>query len=313
MNNKEYRPTLAQLRTFVTIAENRHFGTAAAKLNISQPSLSQALVALETGLDVQLIERSTRRVIITPAGQSLLPYAKATLEAADVFMAHALGAAGTLHGPLTLGIIPTIAPYILPEILAITQKDFPELQLNIVEDQTKHLLTGLRDGVLDCAILATPNNQAGIQEIPMYTEKFVMVVPEGHELAGKEDLTLDNLRNVDLLLLDDGHCLHDQIVSLCHQIDLNPEESTSTSHTRSASLTTIMQLVSAGMGATLVPESAVDIECSRPGVETAYFSDFVNARRDIGLAFRTSFSRTDDYRLLAASLTQAFHEAIEKL
>ena len=105
MSNKEYRPTLAQLRTFVTIAENKHFGTAATKLNISQPSLSQALVALETGLNVQLIERSTRRVIVTPAGEKLLPLAKATLDAAENFLSHAHGATGTLSGPLSIGII----------------------------------------------------------------------------------------------------------------------------------------------------------------------------------------------------------------
>ena len=113
MSTKEYRPTLAQMRTFVTIAENKHFGTAANKLSISQPSLSQALVALENGLGVQLIERSTRKVIVTPVGEELLPYAKATLEAADTFLAHSRGANGTLSGPLTLGLIPTVAPYLL--------------------------------------------------------------------------------------------------------------------------------------------------------------------------------------------------------
>ncbi|WP_293778845.1 LysR family transcriptional regulator, partial [uncultured Corynebacterium sp.] len=106
MNNKEYRPTLAQLRTFVTIAENKHFGSAAAKLDISQPSLSQALVALEQGLGVQLIERSTRKVIVTSTGEMLLPYAKAALEASDAFLSQARGANGTLTGPLTIGIIP---------------------------------------------------------------------------------------------------------------------------------------------------------------------------------------------------------------
>ena len=105
MSNKEYRPTLAQLRTFVTIAENKHFGTAAAKLAISQPSLSQALVALETGLGVQLIERSTRRVIVTPSGEALLPYAKATLDAAEAFLSYARGANGNLSGPLTIGLV----------------------------------------------------------------------------------------------------------------------------------------------------------------------------------------------------------------
>lgn len=145
MNNKEYRPTLAQLRTFVTIAENRHFGSAAAKLNISQPSLSQALVALESGLEIQLIERSTRKVIVTPSGEELLPYAKATLEAADAFVHRARGAQGMLTGSLAIGIIPTIAPYILPELLRIIHERFPALNPKIVEETTPTLLDQLRD------------------------------------------------------------------------------------------------------------------------------------------------------------------------
>lgn len=157
MSTKEYRPTLAQMRTFVTIAENKHFGTAANKLSISQPSLSQALVALENGLGVQLIERSTRKVIVTPVGEELLPYAKATLEAADTFLAHSRGANGTLSGPLTLGLIPTVAPYLLTGVLTGFKDNYPELEPRIVEEQTKHLLQQLRDGQIDAGVIALPS------------------------------------------------------------------------------------------------------------------------------------------------------------
>ena len=162
MHNKEYRPTLAQLRTFVTIAENKHFGTAAAKLEISQPSLSQGLVALEQGLGLQLIERSTRKVIVTSAGEKLLPYAKATLEAADTFLAHARGANGTLAGPLTIGVIPTVAPYILPDLLSMLAEAYPDLEPRFVEEQTQHLITRLRSGNLDLAIMALPSEATGM-------------------------------------------------------------------------------------------------------------------------------------------------------
>ena len=224
MSNKEYRPTLAQLRTFVTIAENKHFGTAAAKLAISQPSLSQALVALETGLGVQLIERSTRRVIVTPSGEALLPYAKATLDAAEAFLSYARGANGNLSGPLTIGMIPTIAPYILPNLLHLINAELPELEPRIVEDQTKHLLEQLRDGHIDLAVLAVPTDQPGLIEIPLYTEDFVVVVPHDHKLAGRDDLTIDALRGLNLLLLDDGHCLRDQVVDLCRSADFTPAQ-----------------------------------------------------------------------------------------
>ena len=213
MSNKEYRPTLAQLRTFVTIAENKHFGTAATKLNISQPSLSPALVALE---------RSTRRVIVTPASEKLLPLAKATLDAAENFLSHAHGATGTLSGPLSIGIIPTIAPYILPPLIELVRDKYPDLELHIIEDQTKHLVQMLRDGGIDCAILAVPTNTAGLQEIPLYEERFRMVVPAHHPFAGRKDLKLKDLKEVSLLLLDDGHCLRDQIVDLCRKAESNP-------------------------------------------------------------------------------------------
>lgn len=178
MSTKEYRPTLAQMRTFVTIAENKHFGTAANKLSISQPSLSQALVALENGLGVQLIERSTRKVIVTPVGEELLPYAKATLEAADTFLAHSRGANGTLSGPLTLGLIPTVAPYLLTGVLTGFKDHYPDLEPRIVEEQTKHLLQQLRDGQIDAGVIALPSEASGLIEVPLYREEFVVVLPE---------------------------------------------------------------------------------------------------------------------------------------
>lgn len=308
MNNKEYRPTLSQLRTFVTIAENKHFGTAAGKLSISQPSLSQALVALETGLGVQLIERSTRKVIVTSAGEELLPYAKKTLEAADAFLAHSRGANGTLAGPLTIGIIPTVAPYVLPDLLKNIQIQYPDLEPRIVEDQTRHLIQMLRDGQLDTALMALPSEANGMVDLPLYNEEFIVVVPEGHELAGRTDLGLDVLDNLDLLLLDDGHCLHDQIMDLCRRANVNPSEA-ATAVTRAASLTTVMQLVIGGLGSTLVPRSAVDSECRRAGLGTATFNHGVTAEREIGLVFRSSSSRAEDFKALGELIKSAYKSA----
>ncbi|WP_291313743.1 hydrogen peroxide-inducible genes activator [Corynebacterium sp. UBA2622] len=311
MSNKEYRPTLAQLRTFVTIAENRHFGTAASKLNISQPSLSQALVALESGLNIQLIERSTRKVIVTPTGEALLPFAKATLEAADNFVAHSRGAHGELAGPLRIGIIPTLAPYILPDFLRLTREKYPELQPRIVEEQTEHLMQQLRDGQLDIALLAIPTDVAGMTEYPLFDEQFIVVTDENHPAAGRDDLTLDVLQDLDLLLLDDGHCLRDQIVDLCRIVHASPVTNAE-SATRASSLTTIMQLVVAGLGSTLVPASAIATECARPGLGLATFDDSVIAQRTIGLVCRSSSSRAAEYERLGELVTQAHHRAVEK-
>ncbi|SER44227.1 hydrogen peroxide-inducible genes activator [Corynebacterium cystitidis] len=308
MSNKEYRPTLAQLRTFVTIAENKHFGTAANKLSISQPSLSQALVALETGLGVQLIERSTRKVIVTPIGEQLLPYAKSTLEAADQFINHSRGAHGVLTGPLTIGIIPTVAPYILPELLRSLKREYPDMEPRIVEEQTKHLLTQLRDGKIDLAVMALPSDSAGMVDYPLYDERFIIVLPEGHKYTGRQDLTLEVMEDLDLLLLDDGHCLRDQVVDLCRLADINPSEATD-AVTRASSLTTIIQLVVAGLGTTLVPESALSTECIRSGLALANFEESVSAQRTIGLVYRTSSSRADEYEALGELMKKAFEAA----
>ena len=310
MGNKEYKPTIAQLRTFVTVAEQKHFVSAANKLGISQPSLSQALAALESGLGIQLIERSTRRVIVTPIGEQLLPFAKATLEAADAFVAHSRGAGGELAGPLNIGIIPTVAPYILPTLLTLIAEEFPELEPRIVENQTENLLQRLRDGHIDVAVLATPTGATGVTEIPLYDEAFAVVTSPDNPLAGRGDLTLDALRDLELLLLDDGHCLRDQIVELCQlaEVDRSPGAQ---SATRAASLTTVVQLVVAGLGSTLVPLSAVATECTRPGIAVSAFADGVEAKRTVGPVMRSSSRRQQEFTRLGELITRAFETATE--
>ncbi|WKD59134.1 hydrogen peroxide-inducible genes activator [Corynebacterium caspium] len=310
MSTKEYRPTLAQLRTFVTIAENKHFGTAAQKLNISQPSLSQALVALETGLGAQLIERSTRKVIVTPTGASLLPYAKATLDAAEAFLNHSQGADGDLKGQLTIGIIPTIAPYVLPELLQLIQHDFPELVPRIVEDRTAHLLSLLRDGQIDFAVMALPSEYSGMIDVQLYEEPFYMVLPKGHMLNNQQNVTLEALGDIELLLLDEGHCLHDQIMDLCRRANLNPGNAAN-AVTRASSLTTIVQLVSGGYGATLVPASAVNVECRRPDLGIASFADSMHAKRRVGLVFRSSSARAKEFNVFGELLRRAYNNSIK--
>ena len=310
MGNKEYKPTIAQLRTFVTVAEQKHFVSAANKLGISQPSLSQALAALESGLGIQLIERSTRRVIVTPIGEQLLPFAKATLEAADAFVAHSRGAGGELAGPLNIGIIPTVAPYILPTLLTLIAEEVPELEPRIVENQTESLLQRLRDGHIDVAVLATPTGATGVTEIPLYDEAFAIVTNPDNPLAGRGDLTLDALRDLELLLLDDGHCLRDQIVELCQlaEVDRSPGAQ---SATRAASLTTVVQLVVAGLGSTLVPMSAVATECARPGIAVSAFADGVEAKRTVGLVMRSSSRRQQEFARLGELVTRAYEKATE--
>ncbi len=294
VTDQTYQPTLSQLRAFVAIAEYRHFGTAAARLSVSQPTLSQALAALENGLGLQLIERSTRRVLVTAAGTRLLPQAMATLEAADRFVASATG--GGLGGALRMGIIPTVAPYVLPTLLPQLRKRLPDLHPQIVEDQTTRLLEGLRTGVLDVALLALPTQAHGVVEIPLFDEEFVLVTPRGHELGGRADIAPNALGDQPLLLLDEGHCLRDQTLDLCRSFDVAPG---AVGDTRAASLSTVVQCVAGGLGVTLIPRMAVAAETARGALETAHFAAPAPGRT-IGLVHRASTARAEDYEFLAA-------------
>lgn len=293
VTDQTYQPTLSQLRAFVAVAEYRHFGTAATRLGVSQPTLSQALASLENGLGLLLIERSTRRVLVTADGKRLLPQAIATLEAADRFVASAAGEG--LRGTLRLGIIPTVAPYVLPALLPELRRRVPALAPHVIEDQTARLLDGLRSGVLDVAMLALPADAPGLVEIPLYTEEFVLVVPRGHELAGRSDLTPADLDALPLLLLDEGHCLRDQTMDLCRTHDAHPG---AVGDTRAASLATVVQFVAGDLGVTLIPAMAVPAETARGTLDVATFAAPAPGRT-VGLAFRSSTARGDDYELLA--------------
>ncbi len=294
MTDRTYQPTIAGLRAFVAVAEKQHFGTAATALGVSQSTLSQALSGLETGLGAQLIERSTRRVFLTTEGTQLLPQAQAVIEAAMAFSAAAAGSSDPLQGSIRLGLIPTVAPYVLPTLLAGLADRLPALDLRLVEDQTERLLTGLREGSVDAALIALPAASNGITEIPIYDEDFVLAVPPGHPLAGKRRVPPTALAELPLLLLDEGHCLRDQALDVCRNAGVHAE----LANTRAASLATAVQCVAGGLGVTLIPQSAVPVETARSRLELAYFAA-PRPGRCIGLVFRSSSGREAPYRQLA--------------
>lgn len=294
MTDKSYQPTIAGLRAFVAVAEKQHFSSAATTLGVSQSTLSQALSALEAGLGVQLVERSTRRVFLTPEGQQLLPYAQTIVEAVSAFGAAAAGASDPLQGVLRLGLIPTIAPYVLPTVLAGLAERLPALTLRVIEDQTERLLTALREGSLDAALIALPSEAGGISEIPIYEEDFVLALPPGHPLSGKRRVPPTALAQLPLLLLDEGHCLRDQALDVCRNAGVRAE----LANTRAASLATAVQCVTGGLGVTLIPQSAVPVEAARSRLGLAQFANPRPGRR-IGLVYRSSSGREAPYRQLA--------------
>lgn len=309
MNNREYRPTLPQLRAFVAIADTGHFGQAARRLGISQPSLSQALATLEQGLDVQLVERSTRRVLVTPIGRGLLPLARQVAEIADDIVARASGRTGDLAGPLSIGFIPTVAPYVLPNFLRLVRDELPELEPRIHEEPTEHLVDALRSGAIDVAIMALPSGVSMFTEERLYDEEFELVVPEGHALAGRADVPLETLGDLNLLLLDDGHCMRDQVLDLCRRVDAVRDDD-SGMETRAASLSTVVQCVAGGLGQTLIPESALRVEATRPGLAVARFEGPARPGRTIGMVYRASSVRADEFSRLGDMVRRAWEQAV---
>ncbi|OMC15614.1 hydrogen peroxide-inducible genes activator [Mycobacterium colombiense] len=294
MSDKSYQPTIAGLRAFAAVAEKRQFSSAATSLGVSQSTLSQALAALEAGLGTQLVERSTRRVFLTTEGTQLLPRAQAVVEAADAFSAAAAGSSDPLRAGIRLGLIPTVAPYVLPTVLAGVAEELPGLTLRVTEDQTERLLAVLREGALDAALIALPAEGAGVTAIPIYDEDFVLALPPGHLLAGKRRVPATALADLPLLLLDEGHCLRDQALDVCHKAGVRAE----LANTRAASLATAVQCVTGGLGVTLIPQSAVPVEASRSRLGLAQFAAPRPGRR-IGLVFRSSSGRDESYRQLA--------------
>ncbi len=298
-------PTLAQLRAFVAVAGLQHFGDAAASLGISQPTLSQTLSGMEAKLGVRLIERNPRRVLVTADGARLLPLARAAIDAADAF-ATAAQPDAWLVGPFHLGVIPTVAPYLLPSLLPALQVQAPDLELHVHEDQTDRLLDALTIGAIDVAVLAEPLADRRIVVDPLYDEDFVLAVPADHPWAGRGDVRADELREDDLLFLDEGHCLRSQTIDVCLSAGVTGAGESSA---RAASLSTIVQLVSVGLGMTFLPDSAVRIEARDAHLGVARFVAPVPGR-SVVLARRKSTTRADEFAALAALVRDAAGRAM---
>jgi LysR family hydrogen peroxide-inducible transcriptional activator len=266
----------------------------------SQPALSSAVAALEETLGTQLVERTTRRVLLTPAGERVARHARRVLDALDDLVDEAEAARRPFTGPLHLGVIPTVAPYVLPTLLRLVRERFPELDLYVHEEQTHSLLDGLTSGRLDLLMLALPAGVPGVDEIPLYDEDFTLVVPEGDRLGGRSDIARAQLRDLDVLLLDEGHCLRDQALDVCREVGAGEAGAT-----RAASLPTLVQLVAGGLGVTLLPETAITVE-TRPGsqLEVARFADPAPYRR-IGFVMRASTGRAGEFDELAQALRQS--------
>lgn len=272
--------TMKHLRYFEALARHRHFGRAAEACAITQPALSLQMKELETLFGAPLIERNAREIRLSRLGEELLQRAREILRSVDELEDLARTAQGPLAGRLRLGVIPTVAPYLLPAIIHELARHYPDLDLRPRETVTQTLVRDLKDGHLDAAILALPVSEASLHEEMLLEEEFVLVRPVSDE--GRPVPRPEELREMRLLLLEDGHCFRDQAISFCN---LSP--TTRSELMEGSSLSTLVQMVGSGIGVTLIPEMAVPIEANSTRVSIVRLSE-PRPKRRIGMVWRTS-------------------------
>ncbi len=289
--------TLRQLEYFVAAAERLSFRAAAAACFVTQPGLSAQFRELERMLDVQLLERGRRKVLLTPAGERLLPLARGILAQAGELVETARSLTRPLSGVLRLGVIPTVAPYLLPGALPAIRARYPELRILLHEDLTSRLLARLGDGTLDLLLLALEVDLGDVVALPLAADPFVVAVPGGHRFAGRRRVTEADLAGEQVLLLDDGHCLREQALDVCRTAGAGE-----VGDFRAGSLNTLVQMVAGGIGITLLPQLALDVECRAPSsIVTRPFRK-PGPGRTLGLAWRPSSPRGHEFRMLAELL-----------
>ncbi|WP_372674519.1 LysR substrate-binding domain-containing protein [Aquicoccus sp.] len=272
--------TLKQLRYFMALARHGHFGQAAEACAISQPALSMQIKELEEALGTPLFERGARHVRLTGFGELFEERVRGVLRDVDELGDLARASQDRLVGRLRIGVIPTIAPYLLPRIIGDLTAAFPEIDIQVRETMTPKLVRELSDGLLDTAIVALPVSEPGFAEVPILTENFVLVRPEAQ--AGQPVPCREGLREMRLLLLEEGHCFRDQALSFCSIPSGRPREGLDGS-----SLSTLVQMVGAGIGVTFIPEMAVEVETRSARVSVARFDD-PQPSRTIGMIWRRS-------------------------
>jgi LysR family transcriptional regulator, hydrogen peroxide-inducible genes activator len=277
---------LKDLRYLVAVADLRHFGRAAARCFVSQPTLSAQLKKLEQSLGVQLIERAPNNVSLTAAGEEVVARARRIIEASDEVVALATASRDPLGGRLRVALLPTIGPYLLPQIAPLIRRRLPRLQLQLYEYQTAPMLEKLHSGELDVGILALPVELAGLESRELYREPFLVALPERHPLAAHETLRATDLKSERLLLLEEGHCLRDQALEVCSRVGVREAQDF-----RATSLETLRQMVAAGGGVTLLPELAArGAYRGARGVALRRFARPVPVRH-IGAVWRKSTAR----------------------
>ncbi|KMK68296.1 transcriptional regulator [Puniceibacterium sp. IMCC21224] len=289
--------TLKHLRYFEALARHGHFGRAADTCAISQPALSMQIKELEEQLDTRLFERNARQVRLTHFGEAFALRVRDILRSVDELGDMARAAKGRLVGRLRIGMIPTVAPYLLPSIIGSLHQMQPGLDVQMRETQTKRLIQELADGRLDSAIVALPISEPSLTEVALFSEDFVLVRPSAD--ADKPVPCADTLREMKLLLLEEGHCFRDQALSFCNIQSKQPMDGL-----EGSSLSTLVQMVGVGIGVTLLPEMAVPVEIRSANVSVARFAG-LQPSRTIGMIWRKSSPLASQLLQIADLVRQA--------
>lgn len=304
--------TLTELRYIVAVARERHFGRAAEACFVSQPTLSVAIKKLEEELEVKIFERGGSEVSITPLGEDIVRQAQSVIEQANAIKEIAKRGKDPLAGPLRLGIIYTIGPYLLPELVRYTIEHYPQMPLILQEHFTVKLLEMLRTGELDCAIMAEPFPDTGLAIAPLYDEPFVVAAPAGHPFAQREQISAAELKSETMLLLGTGHCFRDHVLEVCPEFARFSSDAEGIRKSfEGSSLETIKHMVASGMGVTVVPALSVPEE-PQAHLRFVPFEPPVPSRRVV-LAWRRSFTRYEAIAALRNAIYACQLEGVQRL
>jgi LysR family hydrogen peroxide-inducible transcriptional activator len=290
--------TLRQLRYLSALAKHGHFGRAAEACAVTQPALSMQIRDLERTLGVTVVERRPGEVILTDVGREIARRGEDVLAASRDLVDFARHRSGLLTGRLTLGVIPSLAPYLLPRILPLLQSRFPELRLELRETQTRQLVEEVKSGALDAAMLALPVGEPDIDAIALFEDLFLLAVPADDPRAETTRVAAADIDQSRLILLEDGHCLRDQALAFCATSRSRRSGIAGTAFGAS-SLTTVMQMVAGGYGVTLIPQIAADVERRDDRVKLLRLQN-PQPGRSIGLVFRRTSPRKEDFAALGA-------------
>lgn len=319
--------TLTELKYIVAVAREKHFGRAAETCHVSQPTLSVAIKKLEEELEVKLFERSAGEVTVTPLGQEIVRQAQSVLEQAAAIKEIARRGQDPVSGALVLGVIYTIGPYLLPELVRQSIARTPQMPLVLQENFTVRLLEMLRTGEIDCAILAEPFPDTGLAVAPLYDEPFVAAVPSTHPLAAQKSVTAAQLKSETLLLLGAGHCFRDHVLEVCPEFARYASNAEGIRKSfEGSSLETIKHMVASGMGITLVPRLAVPrdalVPASRRRQEDETYIRYLPVRESDGsapptrrvvLVWRRSFTRYEAVAALRNAIVACELPGVERL